>query len=313
MTKLLNALLSISLILLLYSCEFKVDVIEKMEEIKCVGDKNPEMALDMLDSLTVQIREESEYAKKKYDLLKIRLNDKAFIKHTNDITIKNILPYFEDNGSIDEKQEAYYYAGSVYRDLQDTPRALEHFHHSEELAENNPGCDSVMLRNTYSQIHVLLYSVQDYKKAYEYALKEYDISQKINKIDLTALNHVGISYFCLDSLAKAKMWFDIELDSISKQPDFSKYEDNIYSLLYNYSLMKDLEKSTICYNLSKTLKSDGVYTDKYIALGEYYTLIGKADSAIMCFKQRVSVDNSLRNRYDSTKSLFRLYISGKRI
>jgi len=307
MTKLSNALIAISLIFLFYSCGVKSDVIERMEEIKCVGDKNPEMALNMIDSLNIQIREESEYTQRKYDLLKTRLKDKAYIKHTNDITIIKILHYFEDNGSINEKQEAYYYAGSVYRDLQDTPRALDYFHLAEEVAENNPECDSVILRNTYSQIHVLMYSVQDYKKAYEYALKEYGISAKINKVDLTSLNHVGISYLCLDSISKAKMWFDIELDSISKQTDLSKYADNIYSLLYNYSLMRDKERSTVCYNLSKTLDSEGVYTDKYIALGEYYLLQGKTDSAIICYNYRITHNNNLTNKYDVSKSLFKIY------
>ncbi|MBR4921953.1 MAG: hypothetical protein IKZ62_11670, partial [Prevotella sp.] len=45
----------------------------------------------------------------------------------SDLMIKKLMSYFEDKGSLNEKQEVFYYAGSVYRDLQDTPRALEYF------------------------------------------------------------------------------------------------------------------------------------------------------------------------------------------
>ena len=92
-----------------------------------VGDENPEKALVMLDSLEIEIRDKSDYVKHKYDLLRIRLNDKAFNMPNSDLMIKKLMNYFEDKGSIYEKQEVFYYAGSTYRDLQDAPRSLEYF------------------------------------------------------------------------------------------------------------------------------------------------------------------------------------------
>ena len=58
------------------SCS-KEDSLEEMERIKIIGDKNPIKALAMLDSLKIGIRKENNYVKNKYDLLQIRLNDKA--------------------------------------------------------------------------------------------------------------------------------------------------------------------------------------------------------------------------------------------
>ena len=42
-------------------------------------------------------------------------------------TLSHLLNYFEEKGSLPEKQEVTYYAGSVYRDLQDAPRSMEYF------------------------------------------------------------------------------------------------------------------------------------------------------------------------------------------
>ena len=293
----------------LFGCsENNSDLLQKMEKIKKIGDDNPRLALNMLDSITILVRNESEYVQMKYDLLNLRLHDKADDIPSSDIMALKVLDYFENNGNDLEKQEAYYYTGSVYRDLKDAPRALEFFHKSEELAEIYSDCDSIMLKNTYSQLYSLMYSVQDYQRAYEYALKEYNIAKIINKIDVYTLNHLGLSYFCLDSLPKAKIWFGKELDSLSKHKNLSKYTDNVYSLLYNYSLMKDKENSSACFELSKKIKDEGFYTDRYIALGEYYLLQEKTDSAIICYNYRITHNNNLTNKYDVSKSLFKIYM-----
>lgn len=133
---------------------------DRLDQIKHVGDSDPATALAMLDSLEIEMRAESEYTRNKYDLLRIRLNDKADKTATSDIVIKSLLGYFEREGTVQDKQEVCYYAGSVYRDLQDTPRALEYFFRSIEYAEDAEDCDSVMLQNTYSNLNYLYYGTE---------------------------------------------------------------------------------------------------------------------------------------------------------
>ena len=117
-------------------CESDDDLITKMEQIKEAGNSNPYKALRMADSLIIQVRNESEYIQMKYDLLRLRLNDKADNLPSSDLIAKRVVDYFEENGSDLERQEADYYAGSVYRDLHDTPRALEYFYKSVDVADN---------------------------------------------------------------------------------------------------------------------------------------------------------------------------------
>lgn len=154
-----------ALLAILFASCSKEGPLDKMEHIKMVGNDHPKQALAMLDSLEQEARRGSVYAQKKYDLLHIRLSDKANILPKSDAKIKELVEYFGKKGSDQEKQEVYYYAGSVYRDLQDCPRALEYFYKSTDFAIGHPDCDSIMLRNTYSNLNFLQYRVQNYKEA----------------------------------------------------------------------------------------------------------------------------------------------------
>ena len=107
MVRLKTIYLFITLFLILASCS-RDPFLDKMKTIQDIGDNNPKQALLMLDSLEIQVRSQSKYIKNKYDLLKIRLNDKAYITHNSDIVIKNLVRYFEEEGSLLEKQEVNY-------------------------------------------------------------------------------------------------------------------------------------------------------------------------------------------------------------
>ena len=61
---------------------------DRMQEIRTMGNSNPRLALQMLDSIETDIRNSPEYLQKEYDLLSIRLHDKAYIPATSDIKIK---------------------------------------------------------------------------------------------------------------------------------------------------------------------------------------------------------------------------------
>lgn len=150
-----NKIIKLLLLSLLFISCGKNDIISDLEHIKYVGDKDTKLAMCMLDSLSVEIKNNSTYCQMKYELLKMRLQDKSNVVPVSNKMAEHLLQYFVDNGTQIEKQEAYYYAGSVYRDLQDVPRALENFLNSVEIATESNDCDSVMLRNTYSNLSYL--------------------------------------------------------------------------------------------------------------------------------------------------------------
>lgn len=280
----------------------------RIEQIKAIGDSDPEKALSMLDSLEIEIRDESDYVKNKFDLLHIRLNDKAYKIPTSDIMIKKLLTYFENNGSDADKQEVHYYAGSVYRDLQDTPRALEHFFKSLDFANANPTkCDSVMLCNTYSNINYLEYKVQNYGESLKAAIKELDICRKI-KLDATIpFSHVGISYKALNKKVEAEAAFDSVYSHIVRSKTEAENQDVVVALLHHYSELKAMSKAKDCIKLIKGNPLEGEPTYACVAMGEYYRTLGMTDSAAIYFTRILDKSTDIYAKYDVTKLMFNMY------
>lgn len=294
-------------ILLIASCS-NDGIMEKMEQIKTVGNHDPETALTMLDSLELDVRDRGEYVRNKYDLLRIRLNDKANHMPSSDMIIKKLVAYFEEKGSVPEKQEVYYYAGSIYRDLQDTPRALEYFFKSLDIAlEHKKECDPIMLRNIYSNLHYLFYMVKDYPDALEYGLKELESCRQTKTDVVLPFNHIAATYLDMDSMRLAEAASDSAFAYIMQSGDIHKYQESLAFLLYYYSYMEKVEKARKCMSLmeSNPLENGDYCTSMTYAF--YYEALGKKDSAaIYCMKVLEDAKDTLY-MYDAAKHLFIYY------
>ena len=281
--------------------------LDKMELIKEIGNETPLKALVMLDSLEFEIRDKNNYTQNKYDLLRIRLNDKADNLPTSDNIIKRLMEYFEEEGSIPDKQEVYYYAGSTYRDLQDTPRALEYFFKSLDYAIDNKECDAIMLRNTYSNLNHLYYQVQNYTDALKAAIKELEYCKKTHSDDIVPYMHVGTSYLALDSLQQAEAAFDSAYAHIVKSEDFSGLQNMLVFLLYDYSALKNTKKAKDCATLICNNPTNDFSTYSCMAFAGYYESIGENDSAAFYCKQILDDGTDINNMYEAAKLLFRIY------
>lgn len=278
---------------------------ERMGEIRTMGNRDPKLALQMLDSIETDIRKSPEYLQKEYDLLSIRLHDKAYIPATSDIKIKELIDYYGKKGTDLEKQETFYYAGSVYRDLQDMPRAMKYYLQAIETALNAKRCDSIILRNTYSNLHCVYYAVQDYKNALDIAKKEIQIAKELNILDARTMMHAGETYLRLDSLSQAQKVYNMALEHILTHPDEQKETDLLYPLLYHTSYLREKKNADIAYGITKKLSSKPS-AENIMAIAEYFRMKNEIDSTIYyCCK--VLEDTSLENRYNAAKQLIRIY------
>ena len=62
-----------------------------------------------------------------WHLLTIQAKDKQYVIHTSDSLINQIVQYYEEYGDENKLMMAYYYQGSVYRDMIDVSKALKAF------------------------------------------------------------------------------------------------------------------------------------------------------------------------------------------
>ena len=292
------------LLLLLASCSNET-ILKRMEQIKTFGNENPREALAMLDSIDVD--GESEYIRNKYSLLHIRLSDKADIMPSSDEEIKRLVEYFEARGTTAEKQEVYYYAGSTYRDLQDTPRALENFFKSLDLAIEHKESDPIMLRNTYSNLNWLFFRVQDYPNAVKFSIKELESCRQTRTDIVLPFMHLGASYRAMDSIPQSIVAFDSAYTYIIQSGDIHRYQESLACLLYNYSELDKIQKAKECINLLESNPLEEFDEVACMAFALYYEALGKNDSSLTYYMRVLDDAADYPNKYDAAGSLFRLY------
>lgn len=298
---------AVSLILLLTisSCS-RDSVLNQLEQIKHKGDTDPVSAMAMLDSLEPQIRNKGKHVKAKYDLLRIRLNDKADVMPTSDLAVDRLVKYFDRHGSALEKQEVHYYAGSVYRDLQDTPRSLTHFYQSIQSAEEGGECDTTMLRNTYSNLQYLHYRVQNYSGALDMARHELALSVQLHDDLVLPYMHLGSSLVGVGSHVQAGKAFDQAFGRIIRSKDMSAYQQALEHLLCQYA---DLGNMTKARKVREKITADPLQAYNAfscIAFAQYFERLGVMDSAIACCERVLAEGDDPYNIYDASKLLFRI-------
>ena len=295
-----------SLLAVLTTACSKQTVLDDLEHIKNVGNEDPRTALVMLDSLEFEIRESNDYVRSKYDLLRIRLNDKADNTPNSDIIIKRLIGYFEREGTQIEKQEVYYYAGSVYRDLQDTPQALEYFFKSLDFAQNNKDCDSTMLQNAYSNLCYLQYRVQNYDDAVSMAEKELSICKQLKTDCVLPYLHLGSAYLALNSSMQAKNAFNLAYEHIKTSKDISKQQNSLVYLLCDYSELGETQRAKECISLIEINPLVDYSAFACMAFAQYYESSNQNDSATIYCKRILEDGTDIYNMYDAAKLLYRI-------
>lgn len=130
-----------------------------MEQAQSCMETAPDSALHYLSLLKDSIRREPEETQMYYHLLTIKAKDKLYTRHTSDSLINLIVKFYNKYGDKNKQIEAYYYQGSVYRDMNDAPSALDAFHEvisrSKELSSAGKKQSADLMARTYNQMGTL--------------------------------------------------------------------------------------------------------------------------------------------------------------
>ena len=119
--------LTLWVLLSLFSCQRSPHYPATMLRAEQLMDTAPDSAQTLLLGLKNCISEQSKAVQMYYWLLAVKASDKCYVPHTSDSLMKAVVHYYENHGTPAQRMEAYYYLGSVYRDMQDAPRALIFF------------------------------------------------------------------------------------------------------------------------------------------------------------------------------------------
>lgn len=281
-----------------------------------IDDDSAEVAIRLMQSIKPELSQFSKSQKKRYELLYHKAMNKAYIDFTSDSTMLEVVDYYEQHGSANEKMLAYYILGCVYRDMHEAPMALEYYNKATELADTTAkDCDYATLCRIYSQMgflfakqHLPHQELASLDKAVKYAylakdtlnaIRYYQNKQAIyasqNKLDSAIIinNQAAKLFKQIGALKEANIAFGCNFEYYLKK-----------------KMLKEAEEAFKAY-LSTNYHGNDNWKDAYAYIlyerGSYYMALGKMDSAYSCLKQSFEQSKSFSNLAASTRGLAQYY------
>ncbi len=292
------------------------DLMQRADSIMDVDDDSAKVAIRILDGVKPQLLEFSKAQKMRYELLRHKAMNKAYISFTSDSIMKEVVDYYDRHGSANERMLANYVLGCVYRDMHEVPLALEYYNKAAEQADTTAAdCDYGTLYRVYSQMGFLFdkqylpyQELEAFGKAVRYA---YLAKDTLNAI--INYQNRGIAY---DYLGNKDSVIAINIHAAEMYKRIRNNEAAAIALGCNYSYYIDKGDSVNARKAFESYTSTGYegnsnYGDAKAFLlcekGRYYMLISRIDSAFSCLNQSLKLSKSYSNKAAATKVLAQYY------
>lgn len=274
--------------LLLTCCSHRKPYPQAMQQAESCIVTHPDSALSYLSSLETSIKAEPEETRMYYALLTIKAKDKQYITHTSDSLIQIVTRFYEDYGDADKQMEAYYYMGSIYRDMADAPRAIKAFQQAIDAGKGSNRYD--ILKRIYGQIGTLF----AYQGLYEDALLAYKDSYRCYQKGKDeegvafALRNIARAYDSTNRQDSAICYYEkacrkaVDLEDKSAENDILGEFGCFCIRLNKFDLAKDI----LLKNSSLEKKANALW-----GLGRIYQNASQEDSAKYYFHEALQYDN----------------------
>lgn len=291
--------------------------LSKADSIMDIADDSAQIAIKMLDALKPEWSKFTKAQRMRYDLLYHKAMNKAYIDFTSDSTMLAVVDYYEHHGTANDRMLAYYILGCVYRDMHETPMALEYYNKATEQADTAAqDCDYATLCRVYSQMGVL-FSQQylpyqelfSFEKATHYAYKAHDTLNAIryyyNKTD---------AYTYLDNEDSAII-VNTRAAELFRKHGYDRDADIAFGCNYVYYLKRNnIDKAKKAFEAYNRVNFAGNqnYEDSYAFLlyekGSFFLQTNQLDSAYCKLNESLKLSKSFSNKAITTKTLAQYYL-----
>ena len=333
MKHLLHIFITIVCIAVVAGCADNSRLRDDIDRAGRLADTRPDSAIALLDSLSSAINQADKATRMRYDLMLIKSRDKAYIEHRNDSMIAPVVEYFTDHTDPNLTPLALYYAGRVYSDLGDAPRALDYF----QKAVNAIGDDTIKHYGLYKICHSQIAELFMHQHLFNYAL-----NSAIKAVDLSSpemlhwdYEMIACIYYEIGTIDSSLTYYKRAYDSALKNNpagisrvkqqmasffyhcgEYSKADSILSTLMTNYPA--DLKNQVYSTKASNTIKIEGyeaafpylkwladsgnIYGQTYGngELANYYSYIAekydaaeKYDSAAMHLRSYIKLQDSI--------------------
>ena len=144
----------------------------------------------LLMSFALPACQPGRHAEMQRELLRAREMNKAYEPFTTDSVMKQVVAYYDRHGTPNERMEAHYLLGCAYRDMGETPRAVDCYLDAAASADTTAtDCDFNVLASIYAQMAWLYhqqllfsYEIDAHRKASFYNYLSEDTLHAISEL-----------------------------------------------------------------------------------------------------------------------------------
>ena len=279
--------------------------LEKIENIWSVSDSSLEDAVRMADELSGTLK--GTYARQSFNLLCIRLRDKQNVIPSSDDSVKTVYDFFRRHGNKKDLMRCYYYMGSVYRDLHDSPRAIVNFLSAADMGESGLGADTLLQLKCYSQLRDLYSKQLNDSASLEMALKGFALGEKAHALNPWFCIDVATAYCRMGDSLQAKPYVDRGYEMMSREQSFLKYPPTLAWMLKFYSQQKQMGRADSIATLLETLPENKRPHNYEACLGLYYRAKERADVSAAHFLNLYETTGRIASKCDAAAVLMDYY------
>lgn len=276
----------------LTSCHTDPHTAYLLQQIDSLLNVQPDSAQTLLHEWKDSMACQSEDIRMYYRLLCVKADDKNYIPHTSDSVILPIVVYYKDQRDKTRLPEALYYAGRVYSDLNDAPRALEYFQRAIHVMEREELTDYNLSSRIYSQMGTLFVYQELYDEASEMYRKayQYDLLLKDSANLVFDLRDIGRVFASTDRQDSATCYYNRASEMALQIQD-----STLLGMVYNewagfqiewkhyaeaYEKLQILQKHIDAFDINKA-----VYHSN---MADYYYYTNQLDSSACYYKKNLS-------------------------
>lgn len=259
---------------------------KKFTKIDHICDTDAQKAMSMLDSIDYSSLSESN--RHRYDFLQIKTRDKAYVEHTSDSLILNVIDYYSSHREDGLYPEALYYGGRVYSDMGDFPTAITYFQDALDIIPNDKEFLQLKCR-TLSQTGRLLDELMLHSQAIPYIKEAIKIESILKDTLRLVYDELLISkcYLYKDTISEArfhienalqhsnnipsedKAWIKVQLTEILLAEN--KADSALILIRENLPLVDSLCYNYALANATSIYKANGILDTTYMYAKELVT------------------------------------------
>lgn len=286
-----------TLLYILVGCTGNRVQMQRLQVIDSLMEPHPQAAYDSLcrfDSL--EMGNASRKVVMKQRLLMAKAQNKLYLSMPTDSIFQEVVDYYDSWGTDNEKMQAYYLLGCVYRDQKDAPKAMMSYKKAVECADTlSKECDYSTLSKVYGQMAEIYSRQYLHSKAVEnfHKYSDYSFLSNNKKDGIQGLLFASIEYYSMGDTLKAlnlqAHCRKLYLQSGMRKEAALSYPRLIYTLLNraNYKkaahYMSLFESQSGLFDSHHNIKQG--HEHYYKAKGLYFLGIHRLDSSEYYFRK----------------------------